>query len=290
MDRGDPNLPLETLDEGARPRRAAAAGARVLDTILPFMRCPGCARAPLRRRGDGAGCPGCGKTFPMRDGILDMLGEDAVGVITPFQRVMQTGLVVSIYENSWRPAGYFLASSRPFREEVKTILRLAERAGGGRVLDLACGTGVFTRPLARRWPGVVVGFDLSLPMLRRARRRLDREGLANVVLIRGTVFRLPFIAGAFPYVNCCGALHLFDNPDEALDEIRRVSVPGARLSVQTTIRPLRSVGMAYLLERFIRFGFFEEAELREKMREKGFALLETERHRISFTFLAERIS
>ncbi len=254
------------------------------------MRCPGCAHVPLESRGSVVCCPRCDKRYPVRDGILDMLGGLPGEVITPFQRVMQTGLVVSIYENSWRPAGYFLASSRSFRDEVKTILRLAERADGSRVLDLACGTGVFTRPLARRRPGVVVGFDLSLPMLRRARRRLDREGPGNVVLIRGTVFRLPFIAGAFPYVNCCGALHLFDNPDHALDEIRRVSVPGARLSVQTTIRPARSAGMAYLLERFIRFGFFEEAELREKMRQKGFAILETERHRISYTFMAERIS
>jgi SAM-dependent methyltransferase len=219
-----------------------------------------------------------------------MAGAGPPGVITPFQRVMQSGPVVSIYENLWRPAGYFLASSRSFRHEIQTVLRMGAGADTRRVLDLACGPGVFSRPIARSGAGIVVGFDLSWPMLCQAREHVQREGLKNVVLIRGTVFRLPFIAAAFPYVNCCGALHLFSNPDLALDEIERVSLPGGHLSVQTTIRPEHSGGLAYLLERFIRFGFFDEPELREKIRRKGFAILESERHRISFTFVARHIS
>jgi ubiquinone/menaquinone biosynthesis C-methylase UbiE len=90
-------------------------------------------------------------------------------------------------------------------------------------------------------------------------------------------------------VNCCGALHLFDRPDDALTEIRRVLVRGGHLCVQTTIRPTRSAGMAYFLERFIRFGFFDEAGLLKKLALNGFRLIESERHRISFTFLAERL-
>ena len=187
-------------------------------------------------------------------------------VITPFQRVMQTPLIVGIYENFWRRAGYYLASSRSFSREMDTILRHERERTCARVLDLACGPGIFTRPLARQTSGIVVGFDLSWPMLRRAHKLVEREGLKNVVLIRGTAFHLPFVASAFDYVNCCGALHLFDKPGLALKEIDRVLRPEGHLCVQTTIRPEHSGGIAFLLERFIRFGFFGESELLEIIR------------------------
>jgi SAM-dependent methyltransferase len=235
-------------------------------------------------------CCGCRKSYPIRDGVLDMVGDGSGEVITPFQRLMQSRPVVSIYEGFWRRAGYFIASSRTFEKEIRTVMQLASRADSTRVLDLACGPGIFTRPLAKQASGFVVGLDLSWPMLREARQRATAEGLANICLVRGTVFRLPFISGAFPLVNCCGALHLFDDPDRALDEIRRVSGPQGHVCIQTTIRPQVSGGAAYMLERFIRFGFFDEAELRERIRRRGLALLETERHRISFTLLARHIS
>jgi len=83
-------------------------------------------------------------------------------------------------------------------------------------------------------------------------------------------------------------LHLFDKPDAALDEVARVLSPGGYFCVQTTIRPAQSAGFAYFLEKFIRFGFFDEAELRRKLTARGFSIIESERHRISFTFLAKR--
>jgi ubiquinone/menaquinone biosynthesis C-methylase UbiE len=218
-----------------------------------------------------------------------MLGSDSSEVITPFQRLMQTSLIVSIYERFWRQAGYFLASSRSFGKELQTVMTMGESRSPERVLDLACGTGVFTRPLSRAIGSPVVGFDLSRPMLNHARRLAKKEGIDSVLFVRGTAFSLPFTDAAFPYVNCCGALHLFNRPADALGEIARVLQPGGYLCVQTTIRPARSAGFAYFLERFIRFGFFDEAELRNQLRLHGFDIIESERHRISFTFLAKRI-
>jgi ubiquinone/menaquinone biosynthesis C-methylase UbiE len=221
----------------------------------------------------------------IRDGVVDTLGEDTREVITPFQRIMQTPLVVSIYERIWRRIGYFIASSRSFSEELKTVLKMNLGKETSRVLDLACGTGIFTRPLAMQSRGVVVGLDLSPPMLRLARRLVSRAGIRNVLLVRASAFRLPFIDATFSYVNCCGALHLFHKPDQALAEIRRVLAPGGHLCVQTTIRPSHSVGMAHVLERFIRFGFFGEQDLEEMIRRYGFRVVKSERHRISHTFL-----
>jgi ubiquinone/menaquinone biosynthesis C-methylase UbiE len=256
--------------------------------LLPYMRCPHCSAAVLRPFPNGLSCDACGSQYPENNGILDMLGCDAEEVITPFQRLMQTPLIVSIYENQWRRAGYYLASSRSFQKEMQTVLRLGRSVSAERSLDLACGPGIFTRPIARVNGGLVVGLDLSRPMLNRAQGIVSKEGPDNILFIRATAFSLPFVNSAFPFVNCCGALHLFDRPYDALREIARVLEPGGHLCVQTTIRPARSAGFAYFLERFIRFGFFDESELRALLQNHGFSIVESERHRVSFTFLARR--
>ncbi len=260
----------------------------MLSKILPFMRCPRCSSAELHYNAAGLSCQTCRAQYPIKNGILDLIGDDSKEVITPFQRLMQTPIIVAIYEKLWRRIGYYLASSRSFGQEMQTVLRLGKSGNGGCALDLACGTGVFTRPLARQNGGLFVGLDLSWPMLMRAQQLMEKEGPQNILFVRASAFCLPFVDAAFPYVNCCGALHLFDQPGAALKEIGRILGTGGYLSVQTTIRPNRSAGFAYFLERFIRFGFFNENELREQMKLQGFNLIECERHRISFTFLAKR--
>ena len=260
----------------------------MLENMMERMRCPECLGARLDCSDGVLTCQQCARRYPVRDGIPDFLADGSAEVITPFQRVMQTPLVVSIYERIWRRLGYFIASSRSFDREVTTILKLQRSRPAGRLLDLACGPGIFTRPLAKHAGGTVVGLDLSWPMLRQARRLVRRDGLSNVILMRGTAFRLPFKDGTFQQVNCCGALHLFDQPDPALAEIVRVLDPAGHVSVQTTIRPTHSGGTAYFLERFIRFGFFEEQDLVRRLDLHGLRIVASERHRISFSFLAER--
>ncbi len=258
----------------------------MITQILPYMRCPGCFSPELRPVSEAIECPNCGVHFPIKNDILDLLGSKSDEVITPFQRLMQTPLIVSIYEKHWRKVGYFLASSRSFTREMETVLHFGKKVSPDRAIDLACGPGVFTRPLAQITKGPVVGIDLSWPMLNHAQKVLRKEGQGDVHFVRASAFSLPFVDNALPFVNCCGALHLFDRPSDALAEIARVLKPGGHLCVQTTIRPNRSAGFAFFLERFIRFGFFDEIELREKLQAHGFHILESERHRISFTFLA----
>jgi ubiquinone/menaquinone biosynthesis C-methylase UbiE len=257
------------------------------DKLIPYMRCAICSGTELSLGSNGVYCGSCGKLFPLRSGVLDMIPNDSAEVITPFQRLMQSSVIASIYEKMWRRIGYFLASSRSFNREIKTVLRMAENKDRARTLDLACGPGIFARPLARHSSGIYIGLDLSKAMLNQAQRSTHKEGMDNLSFIRATAFRLPFVDAAFTYVNCCGALHLFDRPDAALDEVARVLSPGGHFCVQTTIRPARSAGFAFFLEKFIRFGFFDEAELRRKITARGFSVIESERHRISFTFLAQ---
>lgn len=75
------------------------------------------------------------------------------------------------------------------RRDVPFWQRLAA-AQGGRILELGCGTGRLTVPVARTG-AAIVGIDRSTAMLARARQRLRRAGLA-ARLVRGDIRQLPF--------------------------------------------------------------------------------------------------
>jgi demethylmenaquinone methyltransferase/2-methoxy-6-polyprenyl-1,4-benzoquinol methylase len=58
--------------------------------------------------------------------------------------------------------------------------------GSARILDQACGTGILTLKLARRFPQArIVGVDLTEEYLRVARKKAEALGLKRVTFIRG---------------------------------------------------------------------------------------------------------
>jgi len=102
------------------------------------------------------------------------------------------------------------------------------------LLDLACGTGIYARPLANQLVhGTVLGFDLSIPMLKYASKRARKESLKNILFIHGDAMDMPFSDARFDIVNCCGALHLFTDLSRVLSEISRVLKPGGRFTFAT---------------------------------------------------------
>ena len=75
------------------------------------------------------------------------------------------------------------------RRDVGFWERLAA-AQRGRILELGCGTGRLTVPVARTGADIV-GIDRSAAMLARARQRLRRARVA-AALVRGDIRQLPF--------------------------------------------------------------------------------------------------
>ena len=76
------------------------------------------------------------------------------------------------------------------RRDVPFWRRLAA-AHDGRVLELGCGTGRITLPVARAG-AQVVGIDRSQEMLARGHQRLRRARLQSATLVRGDIRMLPF--------------------------------------------------------------------------------------------------
>lgn len=236
-------------------------------------------------------CSGCQRSYQLKNGILDFLtGTAQNDVITPFQRLMQFPPITVIYEKYWRPLGFFAASASSFRQFSADLISRLEPKGRNSILDLACGPGLLACPLATQTSGWVIGFDLSLPMLRQGWKKAARAGLRNILFVRGSAFRLPFQNEALDGVLCSGALHLFDRPEAALSEIARTMSRRGRFVCQTTLKPKHSAGLAAFLDRVIRFGFFDSTEdLNEKLLRAGIQVELAWRRRIIHAFQARRV-
>jgi SAM-dependent methyltransferase len=120
------------------------------------------------------------------------------------------------------------------RRDVRFWQRLAA-AADGRVLELGCGTGRITIPVARNGTPVT-GIDRSEPMIERARaKHARRRDMARVDFVRGDIRRLPFRTRQFglvmaPYGILQSLVRERDLAD-ALASVARVLKPGGRFGI-----------------------------------------------------------
>ena len=232
-------------------------------------------------------CRGCSTVFSVRHGYLDLHpgGQEPV---TPIQHLMQFPPIVAVYEDVWRPLGYFIASKHSFPKDVDRIASLIQRRHG-LILDLACGPGNFTRRIARLAPqSTVVGFDLSPQMLERAVRLTAKERLRNVFYVRGSALSLPFKPESFDAVTCCGALQLFQDQDQAVGEIARVLKTQGDFVCQTTLGPRKPPLWIRMADRMLKFGYFYLDDLKERLYRFNFDLQAEERSNINYIFRAAK--
>ena len=132
------------------------------------------------------------------------------------------------------------------RRDVAFWRRVASKANGA-VLELGCGTGRVSLPLARA--GVnLVGIDRSAPMLDRARRRILRSSASKLLkfsdpqihrflsLVRGDIRYLPFEDETFPMVLApYGILQSLIRPKDltaTLASVARVIAPGGTFGIE----------------------------------------------------------
>ena len=135
------------------------------------------------------------------------------------------GQVVDAYSR-WAPV-YDLAFAAVMRSGRRAAAAAASRPGG-RVLDVGVGTGL---ELPMFEPGTrLVGIDLALAMLRRARDRVRRLALGDVEgLLVMDATRLAFPAASFDAAVVPFVLTVVPDPAATLDEVARVVRPGGAI-------------------------------------------------------------
>jgi len=100
--------------------------------------------------------------------------------------------------------------------EVPATLSLLRKIKGKKILDLGCGTGIYTKILKRRGAHVQ-GIDISPKMI-----EIAKQNVRGVDFRIGSVYDLPYESGTFDIVLASLVVHYFGNLDRAFKEIRRV--------------------------------------------------------------------
>lgn len=98
-----------------------------------------------------------------------------------------------------------------------------------RILDLGCGLGHNTLPLAREYPEAeVVAVDISAPMLRYGHARAKALGVDNVTFVQANAEALPYPAGGFDFIYSTMFLHetSYVALRRILREVERLLAPG----------------------------------------------------------------
>ncbi|CAB4878059.1 MAG: bifunctional demethylmenaquinone methyltransferase/2-methoxy-6-polyprenyl-1,4-benzoquinol methylase UbiE [Actinobacteria bacterium] len=118
---------------------------------------------------------------------------------------------------------------------------LAEVEEGGRVLDVATGTGDLAIELASRVgpDGHVVGSDFSEPMLDLARDKVDARHLDGVRFEWANAMELPYPEGVFDAATVGFGARNFNDLQRGLAEMTRVVKPGGHVVVLEITTPTK---------------------------------------------------
>lgn len=159
------------------------------------------------------------------------------GDIAPTYDLLNRLLSLGI-DRGWRRAG------------VRLLLEALRGREEGRLLDLATGTAdvalEIRRQLGSRRQVRVAGADFALPMLVRAKEKVERRR-AGVGLFQADALALPFPSGSFDGVIIVFGLRNLEDRAAGLAEMARVLRPGGRLVILEFGNPPGLFGMIFRL-------------------------------------------
>ena len=167
--------------------------------IAEYFHCPKC-RGPLNSVGGAVGCSRCGRSYPIKDGVVCLLDGD---VRTDYALAPRfSGINRRAAEIGWRSAILERDASRDRQDEAdnaneyvisearadfRYLLPVDSRST---VLDIGSGWGSITTAFARQADSVIA-VDTNLDNLQFVTIRAQQEGLDNVVALQADAHSLP---------------------------------------------------------------------------------------------------
>jgi|SRR5579859_47328 len=178
--------------------------------------------------------------------------------------------------NQWAQAGRGDEMEDHHSDITDQTIALMDLKPGDRVLDLGCGTGWASRRLARIvTAGEVVGVDVADEMLRRAEQTSGE--FSNVRFVWGSSEGLPFENNYFSKVLSVESFYYYSDQEKALDELRRVMAPGARLFILINLYKDNHYSLRWVSELKVAVHARSESEYIEMLRKHGFESVEARR-------------
>ena len=177
-------------------------------------------------------------------------------------------------------------------KETELALEYLRPAHGQVLIDMSCGSGLFSRKFLASglFPGVIAA-DFSESMLREARQYFDQDSSLDsgkFLLVRADVARMPFTTGSIAGLHAGAAIHCWPNPQAALAEISRVLKPGGVFVASTFLTATAPLGQILGSDDLVRplrglepttgsYRWWEEDELRDLCNSVGLINFERER-------------
>ncbi|XP_073132343.1 uncharacterized methyltransferase At2g41040, chloroplastic [Henckelia pumila] len=215
--------------------------------------CPICYE-PLIRKGpsgfnlpaiyrSGFKCKTCNKSYSSKSIYLDLTVTAGTKEYTESKpagtELFRSPFVSFVYERGWRQN--FNTSGFPGpEEEFKMAQAYFKPAEGGILVDVSCGSGLFSRKFAKSGAySKVIALDFSENMLRQCYDFIKEDNSilnSNLALVRADISRLPFPSGSIDAVHAGAALHCWPSPSNAVAEINRVLRSGGAFVGSTFLR------------------------------------------------------
>ncbi len=189
------------------------------------------------------------EAFEVRQGLrlyLQPKGPDTVQPLTPGPSRLAYRLPDENLEFHFEPLDFVQVNQGLNQAMVAQAMDLLAPEAGDRLLDLFCGLGNFSLPLARRG-GSVLGLEGAEGLVRRAEANAARNGLDNV---RFAVADLYDSGAAGPFPRDRFDRVLLDPPRSGAGPVlERIAATGARRLLYVSCNPVTLAEDAGALER-----------------------------------------
>jgi ubiquinone/menaquinone biosynthesis C-methylase UbiE len=178
--------------------------------------------------------------------------------------------------NQWAAAGRGDEMESHHSDITEQTLALMDIQPEDRILDLGCGTGWASRRMARiATTGEVVGLDVADEMLRRAEQ--SSSAFRNVRFAWGSAENIPEADNAFNKVLSVESFYYYADQGKALDELRRVMAPGAKLFILINLYKDNHYSLRWVTELKVPVQALSEVEYKALLEKHGFENIEARR-------------
>eukprot|EP01024_Parvocaulis_polyphysoides_P014967 TRINITY_DN1637_c0_g1_i5.p1 TRINITY_DN1637_c0_g1~~TRINITY_DN1637_c0_g1_i5.p1 ORF type:complete len:351 (-),score=29.71 TRINITY_DN1637_c0_g1_i5:178-1230(-) len=242
--------PIHTIGD---VKSSVAAGEAVINVVdaspvdgiqdqeTSIVTCPICQTTNFdvfnpNTKGMKLNCEKCNRTFEANKDFVDLTITSGYQAST-YQEQQWSGtelfrspFVSFLYERGWRQN--FITYGAPGPDvEFNKAMEFLKDVKGGTLLDISCGSGLFTRRfLTSREFQRVIALDFSESMLRETKQRVENQSASQYIedlsLIRADVGRLPLKSSSLSAIYSGAAIHCWPSPQQAFTEISRVLKPG----------------------------------------------------------------